>query len=34
VENGASIHAGDEWALRWASNNDHPEVVEYLKSLG
>jgi len=33
VENGANISAQDDIALRWASQNRHIEVINYLKSL-
>ena len=32
LKNGADIHAMNDYALRWASNNGHLEVVAYLKN--
>ena len=34
VENGANIHADDDFALRWSSENGHLEVVKYLVENG
>ena len=33
VEQGADIHADDDYALRYAVTYDHLEIVDYLKSL-
>jgi len=33
IENGANIHAADDYALRWAAYNGHLEIVKYLQSL-
>ena len=30
IENGANIHANDDFALRYAAKNGHLEVVRYL----
>jgi len=30
IENGANIHAHDDFTLRWASKMNHMEVVDYL----
>ncbi len=34
LSKGADIHAGDDWALRWASGNGRLEVVKYLVEHG
>jgi ankyrin repeat protein len=34
LEYGADVHAGNDWVLRYASNNGHYEVVELLESYG
>jgi ankyrin repeat protein len=34
VEQGGDIHAREDYPLRWASENGHLEVVEYLKEQG
>ena len=34
VEQGANIHANDDKALRWASENGHLKVVKFLVKLG
>ena len=34
VSLGADIRIGDDWAVRWASENGHLEIVKYLVSLG
>ena len=31
---GADIHAGNDYALRWASENGQLEIVKYLVSMG
>jgi len=31
---GASVHANDDWPIRYASERGHLEVVEYLVSIG
>jgi len=33
VENGANIHARNDWTLRWAAINGHLKIVKYIKSL-
>jgi ankyrin repeat protein len=33
VEQGADIHAFDDYALRFANSNKHREVVNYLNNL-
>jgi len=34
IKEGANVNAGDETALRWASENGHLEVVKYLVNKG
>ena len=34
VEQGANIHANNDYAIRWASENGHLEVVRYLVEKG
>ncbi|WP_175888220.1 ankyrin repeat domain-containing protein [Burkholderia contaminans] len=34
IENGADIHAKDDYALRWASGNGHLDCVKYLVEQG
>jgi len=34
LDNGADVHAREDWALRWASNNGHTEVVRLLLDNG
>jgi len=34
VENGADIHADEDYALRWSALNGHLEVVKYLVEIG
>ena len=33
VKNGANVNAYDDYALKWASENGHTEVVKYLKTV-
>jgi len=33
VKQGADVHAKNDWAFCWATENGHTEVVNYLKSL-
>lgn len=32
LENGADVHADNDYALEWSSSNGHTEVVKLLKS--
>ena len=32
VDQGVNIHANDDYALEWATTNNHQEVVDYLKN--
>ena len=34
IDLGADVHADDDYALRWASENGHLEVVEFLVGIG
>ena len=34
IDHGANIHAGNDYALRWASDNGHPETVKLLLEAG
>jgi ankyrin repeat protein len=33
VKNGPNVNAWNNYSLRWAAEEDHFEVVEYLKSI-
>lgn len=34
TKQGADIHAGGDWALRWAAINGHSDIVKYLVEKG
>ena len=34
IEQGANVHADNDWAIRYAAYYGHLEMVKYLESLG